>query len=110
MIFTGFDFEGAKVAGIPSEKLDYLLLVILSIVIVMTLQVVGVILVIGMLITPAAASSIIARRFPQIVIIGIAFGVFSAVLGRKSEFWYVCCFRVSFTSRRQPCGNRPRSS
>ncbi|MBI21137.1 MAG: manganese ABC transporter permease [Chloroflexi bacterium] len=88
MIFTGFDFEGAKVAGIPSEKLDYLLLVLLSIVIVITLQVIGVILVIGMLITPAAASSMIAKRFPQIIIIGIAFGVFSSVLGLYLSYYF----------------------
>ena len=44
LIFIGFDFDGAKVAGLSSSKLDYLLLILLSLVIVITLQIVGVIL------------------------------------------------------------------
>ena len=88
MVFVGFDFEGATVAGIPSDKLDYLLLVLLSVVIVMSLQVVGVVLVIGMLITPAAAASMIAKRFPQIIILGIVFGVISAVVGLYISYYF----------------------
>ena len=88
MVFVGFDFEGATVAGIPSDKLDYLLLVLLSVVIVMSLQVVGVVLVIGMLITPAAAASMIAKRFPQIIILGIIFGVISAVVGLYISYYF----------------------
>ena len=45
MIFVGFDFQGAVVAGIPAQKLDYLMLMLVSVAIVMSLQVVGVILV-----------------------------------------------------------------
>ncbi|MQG05019.1 MAG: metal ABC transporter permease [SAR202 cluster bacterium] len=87
MVFIGFDFEGATVAGLPSAKLDYLLLVLLSIVIVMSLQVVGIVLVIGMLITPVAASSLVAKRFPQVIILGISFGVISAVLGLYISYY-----------------------
>jgi ABC-type Mn2+/Zn2+ transport system permease subunit len=81
MVFIGFDFEGATVAGLPAAKINYLLLALLSIVIVVTLQVVGIILVVGMLITPAAASSIIVRRFSTVIFVGILFGVSSAVIG-----------------------------
>ena len=84
MIFVGFDYEGAVVAGIPAAKLDYLLLVILSIVIVVTLHVVGIVLVIGMLITPAAASSLIVKRFSGIILIGILFGIIASIMG-----WYI---------------------
>ena len=88
MVFVGFDFEGSTVAGIPSAKLDYLLLVLLSVVVVMSLQVVGIVLVIGMLITPAAAAGMIAKRFPKVIILGIVFGVISAVTGLYISYYF----------------------
>ena len=69
MIFTGFDFDGATVVGLNANFIDYLLLSILSVVIVVTLQAVGIILVVGMLITPAAAASIVTNRFWKLVVV-----------------------------------------
>ncbi len=81
LVYIGFDYYGATVSGIPSEKLDYLLLVLLSIVIVVSLQVVGIILVIGLLITPAAAASLMVKRFKSIIIMGIIIGIASSITG-----------------------------
>tara|TARA_B100001167_G_C16770977_1_gene307202 strand:+ start:1438 stop:2259 length:822 start_codon:yes stop_codon:yes gene_type:complete len=88
LVFVGFDFQGAKVAGLPADKLDYLLLILITVVIVMSLQVVGIILVVGMLITPAAASSLIVRRFPPVILLGIVFGVLSAVSGLYLSYYF----------------------
>ena len=81
LIFVGFDFDGAKVAGLSSSKLDYLLLILLSLVIVITLQIVGVILVVGLLITPAASASLLVNHFSKVIILGILFGVVSSICG-----------------------------
>ena len=81
LIFIGFDFDGAKVAGLSSSKLDYLLLILLSLVIVITLQIVGVILVVGLLITPAASASLLVNHFSKVIILGILFGVVSSICG-----------------------------
>ena len=88
LVFVGFDFQGAKVAGLPADKLDYLLLILITVVIVMSLQVVGIILVVGMLITPAAAPSLIVRRFPSVILLGIVFGVLSAVSGLYLSYYF----------------------
>ncbi len=81
LVYVGFDYYGAKVSGIPSQKLDYLLLVLLSIVIVISLQVVGIILVVGLLITPAATASLIVKRFKSVIILGIIIGIASSIIG-----------------------------
>ena len=86
LVYIGFDYYGATVSGIPSEKLDYLLLILLSIVIVVSLQVVGIILVIGLLITPAATASLLVKRFSNIIILGAIFGVVSSVIGLYVSF------------------------
>jgi len=88
MVFVGFDFQGAKVAGLPAAKLDYLLLILITVAIVMSLQVVGIILVVGMLITPSAASSLIVRRFPRVILVGIVFGITSAVAGLYFSYYF----------------------
>ena len=88
MIFTGFDFEGATVVGLRADLIDYLLLAILSVVIVVTLQAVGIILVVGMLITPAAAASLMADRFWKLVVVGITFGIFSAIGGLYASYYF----------------------
>lgn len=88
MIFTGFDFEGATVVGLRADVIDYLLLAILSVVIVVTLQAVGIILVVGMLITPAAAASLTTDRFWKLVVVGIAFGIISAIGGLYASYYF----------------------
>ena len=88
MIFTGFDYEGATVIGLKAGMIDYILLGLLSIVIVVTLQAVGIILVVGMLITPAAAASLVVNRFSKLVLVGIAFGIISAIGGLYASYYF----------------------
>ena len=80
-VFTTFDPSGASVIGLPTERLDYLLLALLAVVVVLALQAVGVILVISMLITPAAAALLLVRRFPLAMAVGALLGAASAVTG-----------------------------
>ena len=63
MLFASFDQTGASVVGLPTDKLEYALLALLAIVIVLALQAVGIVLVISMLITPAATALLIVRNF-----------------------------------------------
>ena len=88
LVFVGFDYEGAIVAGLPASRIDYFLLALLSVVIVVSLQVVGIILVVGMLITPAAAASLIAKRFSGAIFLGMLFGVTSAVVGLYLSYYF----------------------
>ncbi len=88
LVFTSFDPSGASVAGLPTEKLEYLLLVLLSVVVVLALQAVGVILVISMLITPAAAALLLVRNFARSMALAVLIGALSAVAGLYLSFYY----------------------
>ena len=88
LVFASFDPDGASVVGLPTEKLEYLLLALLSVVVVLALQAVGVILVISMLITPAAAALLIVRNFVRAMATAVLIGVFSAVAGLYLSFYY----------------------
>ena len=79
--FFTFDEETAQVAGINVNFFYFALLIILSLVIVMSVQVVGVILVSALLIIPATIALLVGRRFTQVMLLSVAFGVFSTFSG-----------------------------
>ena len=81
LMFTSFDPVGAKVVGIPTEAMDYVLLGLLALVIVLSVQAVGIVLVLAMLVVPAATAYLLARRFVNIMVIGALLGVVATVTG-----------------------------
>lgn len=87
LMFVSFDPVGAEVAGLRVAWIDYLLLALISVVIVVTIQAVGVILVLAMLIAPAAAASIAATRVFPIIGYGIAFALIASVAGLYTSYY-----------------------
>jgi len=87
LVFATFDPVGARVAGLPTRFLDNLLLVILALVIVVALQAVGIILVLAMLIVPAAAARLLVRRFAPSMAVGALLGTVTAVVGLYLSFY-----------------------
>ena len=81
LLFFSFDPIGAEVKGLNTTFLNYLFLILLSIAIVASLQTVGIILVLSMLIIPAAAAKLVTNTFISSIRISILFGVFSSVTG-----------------------------
>ena len=81
LVFSNFDPTGASVIGLPTEKLEYTLLALLAMVVVVALQAVGIILVISMLITPAAAALQLTRSFTGAMIVAALIGVASGIAG-----------------------------
>ena len=81
LLFYSFDPIGAEVKGLNTTFLNYLFLILLSIAIVASLQTVGIILVLSMLIIPAAAAKLVTNTFISSIRISMLFGVFSSVTG-----------------------------
>ena len=102
LVFANFDPTGAAVIGLPTEKLEYLLLALLAVVVVLALPAVGIVLVISMLITPAAAASLLMRSFPAAMIAGSLFGAASAIAGMYISFY----FNLPSRARDGPGGHR----
>ena len=88
LLFYSFDPIGAEVKGLNTTFLNYLFLILLSIAIVGSLQTVGIILVLSMLIIPAAASKLITNTFVTSIRISIVFGIFSSVTGLYLSYFF----------------------
>lgn len=71
----------AQTMGISVKMLHYFLMLLLSFAVVASLKTVGVILVVAMLITPAATALLLSKRLEQVLIIAGFIGLLSAILG-----------------------------
>ncbi|MCM8749618.1 metal ABC transporter permease [Thermomicrobiaceae bacterium CFH 74404] len=80
-LFVSFDPLVAEATGLPGGKLQLLLLTLLSVTVVVSVQAVGVVLVVAMLVTPSAAAYLLTDRFHRMMLLGAAFGALSALIG-----------------------------
>jgi len=82
-----FDPLLAETLHLPVAPLHNLLLVIIAVTAVVSLQTVGVALMVALLITPAAAAYLLARRLPGMMLIGAVIGALSGVIGLYLSYY-----------------------
>jgi len=87
LLYATFDPLGAAASGIRVDALELLFLALVAITIVVSLQAVGIILVVAMLVTPAATAQLVTVRFTRLMLAAAAIGVASAILGLYISFW-----------------------
>jgi ABC-type Mn2+/Zn2+ transport system permease subunit len=86
LLFVAYDPTVARAAGLPVQALEYGLLALVAVSTVVALQAVGIVLVIAMLVTPAATASLLARRLHHIIFLGVGFALISAVTGLYASY------------------------
>ncbi len=87
-LVLAFDPLLAVVLRLPARLLRYLLLVLIALTIVVSLQTVGIALVLAMLVTPATAAQLLTRRLPMMMLIAALIGSLSNVTGLYISFYY----------------------
>lgn len=85
---TSFDPTMAKAYGLNTSLIHYLLMFFLTLVAVVSLQTVGTILVIAMLITPAATAYLLTNHLLKMIITAAGIGMLSAVVGVFFSYSY----------------------
>ncbi len=86
-LVISFDPVLAATLRIPADFLNYLLFVLLAITIVVSLQTVGVALMLAMLVTPPATAYLLTRRLPTMMLTSAAIGAFSGVVGLYLSYY-----------------------
>jgi manganese/iron transport system permease protein len=87
LLFATFDPLGAAASGLPVTGLEYLLLALLGVTIVVSIQAVGIIMVVSMLVTPAATAQLLVIRFGRMMAVAVALAAVSAVLGLYLSYY-----------------------
>jgi ABC-type Mn2+/Zn2+ transport system permease subunit len=86
LLFFTFDEEGAKVAGIPVDFIYFLLLSLISITIVVSIKIVGIILAVAFLIIPASSALLLTKDFKKLMLLAILISLISTIAGFSLSF------------------------
>jgi manganese/iron transport system permease protein len=86
-LVISFDPILAATLRLPLNALDSLLLVLIALTVVVSLQTVGVALMMAMLVTPAATAYLLTRRLWHMMIVGAVIGAVSSVAGLYLSFY-----------------------
>ncbi len=81
LVFASVNPEVAEAKGVPVRLLGVVFMVALALVITMAVQVVGTLLLFGLVVTPAAAALAISARPSVVALLSTAFGAASVVVG-----------------------------
>lgn len=85
---ASFDRTAAQAMGLPVFWLDIALLVLISLTIVVALSAVGNILVVAMLITPAATARLLTERLSHTMVLSGLLGAAAGVIGLYISYYY----------------------
>jgi zinc/manganese transport system permease protein len=81
LVFASVNPEVAEARGVPVRLLGVVFMVALALVITMAVQVVGTLLLFGLVVTPAAAALAVSARPSVVALLSTAFGAASVVVG-----------------------------
>jgi ABC-type Mn2+/Zn2+ transport system permease subunit len=86
-VLLSFDPLMAATLRLPGRLLEYLLLVLIAVTIVISMQTVGVALMVAMLVTPAAAAYLLTRRLPVMMLLAAGMAALSGVVGLYISYY-----------------------
>jgi manganese/iron transport system permease protein len=84
---TSFDPTQAEVIGLRPDRVRYGLLALLALTIVAAIQVVGVVLTSALLVTPAAAASLVTRQLTQMMAVAAGVAVVAVIAGLYVSYY-----------------------
>lgn len=88
LLVSTFDPTFAASYGLPNRLIHYVIMILLTMVTVASLQTVGIILVVAMLITPASTAYLLTNRLWVMILLASLFGAISSVIGLYFSFIY----------------------
>lgn len=88
LLVSTFDPTFAAAYGLPNKFIHYVIMILLTMVTVASLQTVGIILVVAMLITPASTAYLLTNRLWVMILLAAIFGAISSIIGLYFSFIY----------------------
>lgn len=87
LLLVSFDPVVAEAMGYPVQMLNYLVLSLMALTIVISIQAVGVVLVVALLVTPSATARLLTDRFLRMMALGVMLSVLAVVVGLYLSFY-----------------------
>ncbi|ATN57036.1 TPA: metal ABC transporter permease [Staphylococcus aureus] len=88
LMISTFDPTFSRMSGLNTTLLHYFVMLLLSLVTVASIQTVGIILVVALLITPASTAFLISKKLHSMMIIASLISVISSIVGLYYSYIY----------------------
>lgn len=88
LLVTSFDATHSLAIGLSPSLIHYGFLLLVASTTVIATQTVGVVMVLALLVTPAATASLLVRELPKIIVLSILFSVLSIIAGFYSSYYF----------------------
>ncbi|HHV8921109.1 TPA: metal ABC transporter permease [Staphylococcus aureus] len=88
LMISTFDPTFSRMSGLNTTLLHYFVMLLLSLVTVASIQTVGIILVVALLITPASTAFLISKKLYSMMIIASLISVISSIIGLYYSYIY----------------------
>jgi len=88
LVVVSFDETLARTLRLPTSAYRYLLFVLVAVTVVVSLQTVGIGLMLAMLTVPASTAFLLTRRLPRMMSLGAFFGVLSSAICLYLSFYW----------------------
>ena len=87
LLFFTFDRLGAEAIGLPVAAINFGLMAAITLTIVASIKAVGVILVVALMVSPAAAAYLLTKELHWMMAVGSGLGVFSCMVGMYISYY-----------------------
>lgn len=87
LLAVGFDRDGARALGVAPVALDALLLALLALAVLVAVQGLGNLLVVAVLVAPAAAARLLARRLVPMMALAVLLGALAGIGGLYLSYY-----------------------
>lgn len=88
LLFYTFDKLGAQALGFPVNALHYGLMAAITLTIVTSMQTVGVVLVISLLVGPGITAYLLVKELHQVMILGAVLGIVASISGVYASYYF----------------------
>lgn len=88
LLFSSYDEDGARLAGIQVVGINLLLLLLTAVVVSVTMRIVGILLVGAMMIIPVMTAARIAKSFKDTLFVSVGVALISVVLGLLLAYFF----------------------
>ena len=86
LLFTTFDPEVAEASGVPTARVDALLMLVLAATILATMQVLGVTLIAATLVIPATVARMLTDSFSRMLLLAAGIGAITGFVGMNLSY------------------------
>jgi ABC-type Mn2+/Zn2+ transport system permease subunit len=87
LLTTSFDPSHSTAIGLSPSLVRYGLLLLIALTVVAAIQTVGVVLVLALLVTPAAAASLLVKELPRIMALSVLFALLASLVGLYASYY-----------------------